>query len=77
MEKLVNKSFTVYITYAYAQGYYNVDVWDDAFSIYPERFNSKYIGYSVAEIKEMLTASLKAKYKPTKYNLNIEFIVTN
>ena len=75
MEKLNKKNFTAYITAIYPQGYYRVDVWDDDFTMYPERFNSKYIGYTVSEIKEMIAATLKTKYSPTRYSLTIDYII--
>lgn len=75
--KPTTKNFTAYITLILPQGYYRCDVWDDDSTQYPERFNTKFIGYTVTEIKGMITAGLKAKYPPERYSLTIDFIVNN
>lgn len=70
---LKHKEFTAYIKRIHPYGYLRVDVWDNDFSQYPERWNTKFIGYSISEVKALIEAGLKGKYKPTAYTVSIEF----
>lgn len=77
MATLTNKNFTCFIVLIPHSGAYRVDVWDDDDTMYPERFNTKFYGYNLEEVKNFIKAGLIDKYPESLYKIDIEYIVKN